>query len=252
MHNAMRVREGTVTLMGSHPHSRWSFWAQGRSMLSHYQASYPALWEMATSVSLNTLLGPTKEVAIAMHARLFSFVGGVTGPWRVVHIGTIVGEPLAQVRRLDIVTGAVSDVPDGAQWVLRGLTSNERYVTRTEQDHLVAQQPTLGRAHASCAALIPIRKTASWWGLAQDKRRRIFEESSRHVATGLRYLPAVARRLHHCRDLGENEPFDFLTWFEYGPSDSSAFGELVAELRASEEWRYVDREIDIRVVRDEA
>jgi len=27
---------------------------------------------------------------------------------------------------------------------------------------------------------------------------------------------------------------------------------LVAELRASEEWRYVDREIDIRVVRDGA
>jgi hypothetical protein len=25
----------------------------------------------------------------------------------------------------------------------------------------------------------------------------------------------VARRLHHCRDLGESEPFDFLTWFEY-------------------------------------
>src|SRR5262249_29720373 len=47
---------------------------------------------------------------------------------------------------------------------------------------------------------------------------------------------AVARRLYHCRDLGENEPFDFLTWFEYGPSDSPAFDELVAELRASEEW----------------
>ena len=26
-------------------------------------------------------------------------------------------------------------------------------------------------------------------------------------------LPAIARRLHHCRDLGESEPFDFLTLF---------------------------------------
>jgi hypothetical protein len=86
-------------------------------------------------------------------------------------------------------------------------------------------------------------------GLAQDERRRIFEERSSHVATGLRFLPAVARRLHHCRDLGENEPFDFLTWFEFEASDSSAFDELVAELRATEEWKYVDREIDIRVVR---
>ncbi|MBW3566294.1 MAG: chlorite dismutase family protein [Acidobacteria bacterium] len=187
-----------------------------------------------------------------MNARLFSFVGGGTGLWRVANISTVVGDPLADVKRLDIVTGAVPQVPDGAKWVLRGITSNERYVTRTEKDQLVVRQPTLGRPHATCAALIPIRKAASWWGLAQDERRRIFEESSKHVATGLRYLPAVARRLHHCRDVGENEPFDFLTWFEYGPSDSPAFDELVAELRATEEWKYVDREIDIRVVRDGA
>jgi|SRR6516164_3451947 hypothetical protein len=187
-----------------------------------------------------------------MNARLFSFVGGVTGPWRVVNISAIVGDPLAAVRRLDIVTGAVPEAPDGANWVLRGLTSNERYVTRTEKDQLLAKQPTLGRTHAICAALIPIRKTASWWGLAQDERRRIFEESSNHVATGLRYLPAVARRLHHCRDFGENEPFDFLTWFEFTRSDSPAFDELVAGLRGTEEWEYVEREIDIRVVRDDA
>ena len=108
----------------------------------------------------------------------------------------------------------------------------------------------MDRPHATCAALIPIRKTAAWWALPQDERRHIFEESSRHVATGLRYLPAIARRLHHCRDLGEDQPFDFLTWFEYGPSDAVAFEELVAALRASEEWQYVEREIDIRVERD--
>jgi hypothetical protein len=112
-----------------------------------------------------------------------------------------------------------------------------------------AKQPSLGRPEATCAALIPIRKTASWWSLAQDDRRRIFEERSNHVKTGLKYLPAVARRLHHCRDLGENEPFDFLTWFEYAPSDSGAFDELVTELRASAEWNYVEREVDIRLMR---
>jgi chlorite dismutase len=187
-----------------------------------------------------------------MNGRHFSFVGGVTGTWRVVNISAVVGDPLAKVSRLDIVRGALPEVPDGARWLLRGVTSNERYVTRSEKDQLVATQPALDRPQATCAALIPIRKTASWWGLAQDERRRIFEEISKHVATGLRYLPAVARRLHHCRDLGENESFDFLTWFEFGPSDAPAFDELVAELRASEEWRYVDREIDIRVVRDGA
>ena len=65
-------------------------------------------------------------------------------------------------------------------------------------------------------------------------------------------MPAIARRLHHSRDLGEREPFDFLTWFEYALADTAAFDELVAELRATEEWAYVDREIDIRVVRDGA
>ena len=72
------------------------------------------------------------------------------------------------------------------------------------------------------------------------------------MKTGLKYLPAVARRLHHCRDLGEHEPFDFLTWFEYAPSDAAAFDTLVAELRGTEEWVYVEREIDIRLIREPA
>lgn len=70
---------------------------------------------------------------------------------------------------------------------------------------------------------------------------------SRHTAIGLEYLPAVARRLHHARDLGE--AFDFLTWFEYAPEQAAAFEELVRRLRASVEWRYVEREVDIRLSR---
>ena len=70
---------------------------------------------------------------------------------------------------------------------------------------------------------------------------------SRHIAIGLNYLPAIARRLHHSRELGE--PFDFLTWFEYAPEDESAFDDLVGKLRATEEWRYVTREVDIRLAR---
>jgi hypothetical protein len=63
----------------------------------------------------------------------------------------------------------------------------------------------------------------------------------------MKYLPAIARRLHHSRDLGE--AFDFLTWFEYAPQSAQSFEELVDELRASEEWQYVEREVDIRLVR---
>ena len=75
----------------------------------------------------------------------------------------------------------------------------------------------------------------------------VFEDSSHHIAIGLDYLPAIARRLHHSRDLGE--PFDFLTWFEFAPRHAEAFDELVRRLRETEEWRYVEREIDIRLTR---
>jgi hypothetical protein len=108
-------------------------------------------------------------------------------------------------------------------------------------------QATLGRAEATRAALIPITKSPQWWSLAQDERRAVFEEQSQHIATSLPYLPAIARRLHHGRDLGE--PFDFLTWFEYAPEHADAFEQLVAVLRASPEWRYVLREVDLRLTR---
>ena len=140
------------------------------------------------------------------------------------------------------------DAP-GTLWRLRGIRSNERYTTRDEKARLTAKQEGLGRPESTHAALIPIRKNASWWALPQDERRKIFEEKSKHVNIGLQFLPAIARRLLHCRDLGENEPFDFLTWFEYAPSDEKAFDRLVVELRHTEEWTFVDREIDIRLVR---
>jgi hypothetical protein len=177
---------------------------------------------------------------------LVSFVGGDRGFWHVERIGTVIGEGLAHVERLDLVEGrSAADV--GGTWVLRGVTSNERYVERLERDALVARQPPLGRKEATRAALIPIRKSPVWWDLTQDERRAILETRSHHIATGLEYLPAIARRLHHCRDLGEE--FDFLTWFEFAPADAGALEELVARLRQTEEWTYVEREVDIRLSR---
>ena len=63
---------------------------------------------------------------------------------------------------------------------------------------------------------------------------------------GVEALPAVARRLYHSRDLGED--FDFLTWFEFAPDDAPVFDRLLLALRATEEWRYVDREVELRLV----
>ena len=180
-----------------------------------------------------------------MENRFHTFVAGGTGQWRIVSIDAIIGKSLESAPRLDIQNANLQELPIGSRWLLRGVTSNERYVTRPEHASLVATQAGLGRTEATCAALIPITKTAAWWALTQDERRERFEARSSHIATGLRYLPAIARRLHHSRDIGE--PFDFLTWFEYAPSDTVAFNNLVAELRATEEWNYVEREVDIRL-----
>jgi hypothetical protein len=184
--------------------------------------------------------------------RLFSFIGGSAGPWLVDSMHAVAGEPMSAASRLSVIAGPVAQAPQGASWLLRGMTSNERYVVREEKVALVSKQEGLGRQASTRAALIPIRKNAAWWALPQDERRAIFEARSRHIAIGLKYLPAVARRLHHCRDLGPEEPFDFLTWFEYAPADSAAFEELVQALRASPEWEYVDREVDIRLTQAEA
>ena len=193
---------------------------------------------------------PKREGA-AMNPRLYTFVGGKAGGWSVLGVKAVVGDPLQAADRLDIVTGAVA-LPDGAKWILRGVTSNERYVTQAEKEQLVKKQVALGRPEATHAALIPIRKNAKWWALTQDERRAILEERSNHVKTGLKYLPAVARRLHHCRDLTDVEPFDFLTLFDYAKADAAAFDDLVGALRATEEWKYVEREVDIRLVRVKA
>ncbi|HEU4536645.1 MAG TPA: chlorite dismutase family protein, partial [Polyangiaceae bacterium] len=155
--------------------------------------------------------------------RLFTFVGGDAGAWSVVEARAVVGPPLAPVKRLDIIAGAPAADAPGAAWSLRGVTSNERYTVRAEKTLLAAKQAALGRPEATHAALIPIRKNAAWWALTQDERRAIFEDRSNHVKVGLKYLPAVARRLHHCRDLGAAEPFDFVTLFDYTKADTALF-----------------------------
>jgi Chlorite dismutase len=179
-----------------------------------------------------------------MDASFIHFTGGQTGAWQVTGMTPVIGPALDAVAAIDLHT-ATELLPSNGTWTLRGFSSNVRYAEKTEVEQLRAIQSGLGRPEAICAALIPIRKSAAWWALAQDERRQIFEAQSHHTATGLQYLPAIARKLYHCRDIGE--PFDFLTWFEYAPMHESAFDALVAALRQSPEWQYVDWEVDIRL-----
>ena len=102
-----------------------------------------------------------------MNQRLYTFVGGDVGVWRIVRIETMIGDSLVTAKRLDVFPGQLPETRTDFQWSLRGVTSNERYTTRAEKDQLVAKQPVIGRPEADCAALIPIRKTAEWGAFAR-------------------------------------------------------------------------------------
>jgi chlorite dismutase len=180
-----------------------------------------------------------------------TFRGGQSGAWRVTSTTRVKGEALPRVPALSVVHSeaiALPILPSATAWRLAGVAGHLRYTELAEKEQLAAVQAGLGRPEATHAALIPIRKSNAWWELTQDERRRIFEDKSHHIVASLKYLPAIARQLFHCRDLGE--PFDFLTWFEYAPEHAKAFDELVAMLRATEEWTYVEREVDVRVVQE--
>jgi hypothetical protein len=174
-----------------------------------------------------------------------TFVAKEGGKYEIERIRTITGEELPRATHLSVHHELVSH-PHGA-WALRGVTGHVRYVERAEKAALDPASPGLGRPEATCAALIPIRKSAAWWALPQDERRAIFEQRSRHIADSMSYLPRIARRLYQARELGEH--FDFLTWFEFAPEHAAAFDDLLAMLRGREEWTFVEREVEIRLRR---
>jgi len=176
-----------------------------------------------------------------------TFSAGDAGSWQILRMAPVRGDCLAPASHLAVAPAAALPAASPANWPLVGVASHVRYVERAEKTALTAVQAGLGRPEATLAALIPIRKSAAWWDLTQEERRRIFEDQSHHIAASMKYLPAIARQLYHSRDLGQ--PFDFLTWFEFAPAHAQAFEDLVGMLRATEEWRFVEREVDVRLLR---
>jgi Chlorite dismutase len=172
------------------------------------------------------------------------FRGSTTpGIWRVQRVAPVIGETLPFTPYLDI---SRQPPPPSTIWSFSGVASNLRYTSADERGVLTQRQAPLDRKNARCAVLIPILKSPSWWAMAQDERLAIYVRSG-HTNIGLDYLPAIARKLYHSRDLGE--PFDFLTWFEFDTDDAVLFSKLLARLRATEEWTFVERETEIWLAR---
>jgi chlorite dismutase len=177
---------------------------------------------------------------------IFDFVGSNEGDWKVTSMTTLKGEALPPITHLQKIASTLEQTSSGI-WSLKGVISNLRYTEKEDKDKLVAIQEDLGRPQATLAAFIPIRKSEAWWNLAQDERRKIMENKSQHTHIGMKYLPAIARKVFHSRDIGQ--PFDFLTYFEYAPADADTFEEILFALRSTEEWTYIDREVDIRLIK---
>ena len=105
-------------------------------------------------------------------SRLWNFSGSdIDGDWAVASHTVIKGDdPLpSKAKFVDIFQPtAPTGLSDGTSavhapvWFLRGVTSNERYVTKAEKAELVVKQAGIGRARCHHAALILLRKDPSW------------------------------------------------------------------------------------------
>src|SRR5262245_44174574 len=96
---------------------------------------------------------------------LVLFVGGQNGPWKVESQKVLAGLSLPAAKRLAVYEGGGPE-PEGL-WTLRGFTSNSRYTGKDEKAALDKVQPPLNRPEATCAALIPIKKSQAWWDMGQ-------------------------------------------------------------------------------------
>ena len=149
-------------------------------------------------------------------------VEGVTAP---------VGDPLPPAARLAVVEGPEAERADG-RWVLRGVVSRQGEDAR-------AEQLPLGRPDARCAVLLAIRMTPEWWERAEDDRRAL--------SSTIEHGPAISRRIHRARN--RDDPFDVLTWFEFPPDEQAEVSDLLTRLRESAEWPYVERAVEVRMIR---
>ena len=160
-----------------------------------------------------------------------AFVAGFEGLWLIEGMTAPAGEPLPPAARLSVVEGAAAETAEG-RWVLRGVVAGQGEDAR-------ADQLPLGRSDARCAALHAVRMAPAWWERAEEDRRAL--------SANIEHGPAISRRIHRARD--RDEAFDVLTWFEFAPDLQSELNDVVARLRDSEEWSYVERDVELRMIR---
>ncbi|OQW34445.1 MAG: hypothetical protein A4E19_18475 [Nitrospira sp. SG-bin1] len=117
--------------------------------------------------------------------------------------------------------------------IMHGLTKKPNYVPGFP-DHMKTELKTHSEpGQKPYAIVIPVRKSAEWWGLDQEKRAAMMQE---HTAATLPYLKTVKRKLYHSTGLDDQ---DFITYFE--TSKLEDFHSLVLSLETVQEFHYTRR-----------
>jgi chlorite dismutase len=114
--------------------------------------------------------------------------------------------------------------------IMHGLTKKANYVPtfpdQMKADLKIPSEP----GPKPYAIVIPIRKSADWWGLDQDKRAAMMQE---HTEASLPYNKTVKRKLYHSTGLDD---LDFITYFE--TSKLEDFHSLILALEKVKEFPY--------------
>jgi len=115
--------------------------------------------------------------------------------------------------------------------LMHGLTKKANYVPGfPDQMKADLKAPSESGPYA---VVVPIRKSADWWALEQDKRAAMMQE---HTAAALPYHKTVKRKLYHSSGLDD---LDFITYFE--TSKLEDFHSLILSLEKVKEFQYTRR-----------
>lgn len=114
--------------------------------------------------------------------------------------------------------------------VMQGLTKKPNYVPEFLAQLRTDLKTPSETGEKPYAIVIPIRKSAEWWELDQEKRTALMQE---HTAVTLPFLKTVKRKLYHSSGLDD---VDFITYFE--TSRLADFHSLVLSLQKVKEFGY--------------
>lgn len=117
--------------------------------------------------------------------------------------------------------------------LMHGLTKKANYVPGFPDQLKADLKVTSDPGQKPYAIVVPIRKSADWWGLDQEQRAAMMQE---HTEATLPYLKTVKRKLYHSSGLDD---LDFITYFE--TSKLEDFHSLVLALEKVKEFQYTRR-----------